>query len=473
MTAPTTAASAATALKPIAVIGGGITGLAAAYRLTKAGYPVRLFEASSRLGGVIHSERTEGWLIESGPNSFQENSREVVDLLSELGLEKERLVANPAAKKRFIVRAGRLCPAPTSPGALLSTRLFSSRAKLRLLGELFARPRRRASDLSLAEFIGEHFGSEIVDYGLNPFVSGVYAGDPETLSARYAFPKLWNGEQTHGSIIRGQMALAKARRAAGHPRSTIISFRSGLQTLVHALTLQLAARTIELNAKVESLVPGKPWKIQWNRNGEVHTEEFAGIILALPAIALSQLVLGSRGERPLAALDAIVHPPVASLFLGFRRNHVSHPLDGFGALVPAREKRNLLGVLFSSTLFPERAPADHVALTVLVGGVTRPELAQGSIDEITASVMPELAQLLGVTGAPTFRRLKVWPRAIPQYQLGYERFLDAISACEKRYPGLVVGGQVRDGIALPSCLESGLAMGERVIRDRSGFPSPS
>jgi len=473
MTAPAPASvpSALTSQAPVAVIGGGITGLAAAYRLIKAGQRVRLFEASTRLGGAIRTELTDGWLIESGPNSFQENSRPIAELIRELGLEKERVVTNAAARKRFIVRRGRLCPAPLSPPALLTTPLFSAGSKLRLLGELFHGRRERTVDVSLADFVQDHFGQEIVDYALNPFVSGVYAGDARKLSARHAFPKLWECEQKHGSLLRGQIALAKARRAEGHPKPKIISFRTGLQALVIALALQLPAGTIELNATIESLVPGAPWRIVWSRGGEAHTEAFAHVILAVPAASLSKLRFGALAERPLALLDAIEHPPVASLFLGFRRDQVAHPLDGFGALVPAAEKRALLGVLFSSTLFPERAPAGHVALTVMVGGAVRPDLTQGSLDQITAAVMPDLNVLLGVTGTPLFRRLQVWPRAIPQYQLGYERFLDAIAACERAYPGLAIGGQVRDGIALPSCLESGLAMADRVVSQRSHFKS--
>lgn len=450
--------------KPVAIIGGGATGLAAAYKLTQSSRAVRLFEAGSRLGGAVGSERADGWLIEAGPNSFQENSREIVGLLAELGLHSQRVAANPVARKRFIVRGGKLVSVPLSPPALLSTSLFSFGSKVRLLAELASRPRERQSDVSLTEFIRDHFGQEIVDYALNPFVSGVYAGNPDKLSARYAFPKLWECERKHGSLIRGQIAEAKLRRAEGHPKSTIISFRDGLQALVDALAQRLKDGTVELGAKIESLLPGPSWKLAWSRNGESHTEEFSSVILAMPASALAQLRFGPPGERPLASLDSIEYPPVSALFLGFRREQIAHPLDGFGVLVPAAEKRQILGVLFSSSLFPNRAPDGHVALTVMVGGALRPEIAQRSLSDLTSAVLPELESLLGLNGSPVFSRLHTWPRAIPQYQLGYERVLDTLADCEQTFANLHIGGNIRDGISLPNCLESGLRLATRALK---------
>lgn len=447
---------------PVAVIGGGATGLAAAYRLAKSGRRVRLFEAGPRLGGSVATERQEGWLIEAGPNSFQENRREIVELMRELGLEQERVAASTVSKKRFIVRGGKLCALPMSPPSLFSTPLFSFGTKLRLMTEAFSRPRRRPSDVPLADFIRDHFGQEIVDYALNPFVSGIYAGDPRKLSARHAFPKLWEAEQQKGSLIRGQIAQAKIRRAEGHPKTQIISFRHGLQTLTDALAARLPAGSIELGARIETLIPGSPWQLVWSRAGEARTEKFASVVLAIPAHALAQLSFGSLGERPLAPLQSVEYPPVASLFLGFRREQIAHPLDGFGALIPAIERFHFLGVLFSSSLFPDRAPEGHVGLTVMVGGSVQPDLASRSLDEITDAVMPELDRLLGVTGSAEFRRLHFWPYAIPQYQLGYERHLETMAAVERQHPGLHLAGHVRDGIALPSCILSGLTVAGRI-----------
>jgi oxygen-dependent protoporphyrinogen oxidase len=200
----------------------------------------------------------------------------------------------------------------------------------------------------------------------------------------------------------------------------------------------------------------------WRDGTATRNESFDAIVAALPASALAQLRFGPLGERPLVSLDNIEHPPVASLFLGYRREQVSHPLDGFGVLVPEIEKRSILGVLFSSSLFPHRAPAGHVALTVMIGGSRQPELARQSPEKLLATVQPDLQQLLGVTGAPVFQRLNQWPRAIPQYNLGYEAFLESMAATERAHRGLFIGGQARDGIAVPACIAAGEKLAARV-----------
>ena len=452
--------------KPVAVLGGGATGLAAAYKLVRLGRRVRLFEASPRLGGAVHSERSDGWLVEAGPNTILENHRDIFSLVTELGLDGECVAASPAAKNRYIVRDGQLHPVPTSPLALWRTPLFSGPSKRRLFTELLAKPQERANDISLADFVASHFGQEIVDYALNPFIGGVYAGDPAMLSTRHTFPQLLEGEQSHGSLIRGQLAQAKARRERGEPKGRIVSFRNGLQTLTDALAHALPAGAVELEAKVVNLSTalGAPWRVTWTRGGASYVEEFGAVVIALPAAALSKLTFGLDAHRPLTVLEEVVHPPVTSLFLGFRREQVRHPLDGFGALIPKVEKRKLLGVLFSSSLFPGRAPDGHVALTAMVGGSTNPDMAALPPDELRAHVLAELRELLVIAGDPVFHRLNVWPRAIPQYNLGYERYLDEIATREQMYGGLFIGGQTRDGIALPNCLRAGLTLGEKAAR---------
>jgi len=452
--------------QPVAILGGGATGLAAAHKLIQLGRRVRVFEATARLGGVVRTERIEGWLIESGPNTILENHSEILALITELGLDAERVVADPAAKNRYIVRDGRAHAVPMTPLALWRTPLISGRSKRRLFKELWAKPQKRANDIGLAELVAEHFGQEIVDYALDPFISGVYAGDASQLSTLHTFPQLLASEQSHGSLLLGLRARAKARRERGEPKSRIISFRDGLQTLTDALAQRLPNHAIELNATVVNLrtALGAPWRVTWTRGDTQHTEEFGAVVVALPAAALARLTFGQDAHRPLTELEKIVHPPVASLFLGFRREQIRHPLDGFGLLIPAVERRNLLGALFPSSLFPGRAPARHVALQVMVGGVNHPELTALPPDALRALVMSELRGLLEITGDPVFQRLNHWPRAIPQYNLGHDRFLDAIATREQMHGGLFLGGQARNGVALPNCLRAGLTLGEKAAR---------
>jgi len=444
---------------PIAVLGAGLTGLSAAYRLAQAGRRVVVFDSAPAPGGVIRSERRpEGWLIETGPNSLQETPF-VAALIRELGLSQSRVVAAPAAKNRYIIRDGQLRALPTSPPGFLTSRTFTLGTKIRLLREYFHPRLPRLADVSLATFIREHFGQELVDYALDPFVSGIYAGDPARLSARHAFPALWKAEAEHGSLIRAQIASARAKRARGEPSGPppIISFSEGLATLPLALAASLPADSLRLSCPVEQLTPAPGG---WFIDAAPH-ERFYRVILALPAPALARLRLGALGQpTSLASLDHLEHPPVTSLFMGYRREDVAHELDGFGALLPSCERRSLLGVLFNSTLFPGRAPHGHVALTVMLGGTRSPELAQLPIDKQIALVQKELRSLLGVREEPVFTSRTHWPQAIPQYLLNQDEHLQVLASAEKRCPGLLIGGPVRDGIGLPACL----AAGERLAK---------
>lgn len=450
----------------IAVIGGGVTGLTAAYHLKQAGKTVRLFEASDRVGGPVQSVREDDWLVEAGPNSLQENSADLTHLITELGLDAARAAARPEAKNRYILKGGQPVAAPASPPALFTSPLFSLGAKLRVFGELLQRPRVRSADVSLADFVASHFGHELVEYGLNPFVSGVYAGDANELSARHSFPSLWKIEQETGSIIRGQIKAAKAKRAAGGSSGppAIISFREGLGMLPQALAAQIGPGTIGLNARIKSLIPGERWGVVWNRDGDTQVEEYDRVVLTLPAKPLAELTIGSLGERPLAELAEIAYPPVASLFLGYRREQVTHPLDGFGVLMPQAEHRQVLGILFSSSLFAGRAPEGHVGLTVMMGGVRRPDLGEADESALLRVAQRELEDILGVSGSPVYQRLHQWPRAIPQYNLGYGQYLRAIETCEQTHSGLLIGGHVRDGISLTNCISAGKKLAERAMR---------
>lgn len=456
--------------KSVAIIGAGIAGLTAAYRLHKRGFRVKVFERGAQAGGAIRSHREGGWLVEGGPNSVQFGAPELKQLVADLGLESELQVANPLAQKRFIVRGGKFLPVPMGPGAFLATPIFGLRTKLSIFTELFSRPRTRLTDVSLAELVRSHYTQELVDYAVNPLIAGIYAGDPEKLSVKNAFPSVWEAERLKGSLPRGMMAVMKAKRPPGQKRAKggtpLVSFRLGLQQLPDTIVAQLPPDTVEFNTTVETIIPGKPHRLVCSRGTEKCGGEFDFVVLAVPAPALAQLTFGTLAERPLASLDTITHPPVSSLFLGFKREQVAHALDGFGGLTPEKERRDVLGILFSSTLFPGRAPEGHVALTLFAGGMRQPEHARLNTEQLLARVRRDLSELVGVTGDPVFVKHTFWPRAIPQYQIGYERHLDTMTRLEDSTPGLFIGGQCRDGISLPDCCKSGEKLAARVIASR-------
>ncbi len=404
----------------VAVIGAGLTGLTAAWHLRRAGLEPVVFEKSLRVGGAIGACATDGWRHELGPNSLLEGAPEVTRFIDDLGLGARRLYAGPEAKNRYIYRGGRLVPMPAGPLAFAATRLFSLRAKLALLGEPWRRRAPAEADESVAAFVLRRLGRDFLDYAINPFVGGVYAGDPARLSVRHAFPKLHALEQEHGSLIRGAL---KRRNTSGGPSGRIFSFPDGLADLPRAIAASLGT-AVRLATPVTSLRPHQHgWEVVSAGPDGPTTEEFSALVCALPADALAALPFASvPAAAGLAVLREIEHPPVASVFTGFARANVGHALDGIGVLVPQVEKRRILGALFSSTLFAGRAPAGHVAVTSFVGGSRNPELAGLDDAELLRVVQGELEHMIGAKGAPAFTHIQRWPRAIPQYTLGYQRF---------------------------------------------------
>lgn len=433
-------------MKSVAIIGAGITGLTAAFRLQRENIPVTVYEGSPRVGGPMQTIRRDGYLAECGPNSILETSPLVSNLVKDVGLESRRVYGNPAAKKRFIVRGGKPVPAPDSPGKFFATPLFSPAAKLRLLGEPFVG---RSHDLEepLAHFVRRRLGQEFLDYAINPFVGGIYAGDPELLSVQQAFPKLHAVEQQYGSLILGQFLGARERKRRGEvskQTAPMFSFDTGLETLPLAIAEKLG-EAVRLNAAVNLV---RKTETGWEVSTEQTFEEHSAVLISVGAHQLARMRIEAAGFPNLGPLAEVVYPPVASVTLGFRRLDVQAALDGFGVLVPQAEGMNILGTLFTSSLFPNRAPERHVTLTSYIGGARAPHLALKSREEIIDLVLNDLRTLLGVSGAPTFEHCFVFPEAIPQYNVGYGQYKQLMSDAEAAAPGLFISGNARCGISL-------------------------
>ena len=450
----------------VGVIGAGIAGLAAAYQLDQEGASVQVFEASDRVGGAIRSERTDGFLVEHGPNSVRAGSAALEMIIDDLGLNDERIWANDTADTRYVVRDGEPTPLPRSVGSFLTTDLFSTRAKLRCLAEPFI-GRRDTTDESVADFTRRRLGREVLDYAIAPFVGGVFAGSPEDLSVEHAFHRLAALEDKYGSLFLGAIrrALASSDEETPDVPSGLFSFRDGLQTLPNALAEALGDR-ITLNAPVRALnTDGDTWRVAVQSvNEQERTCTFDALICTVPLPQLATMDVDISGD--LTPLANVRYPPLSVLALGYPREAVDHSesiRNGFGVLVPPIEDDlNTLGTIFSSTIFPGRAPDGHVLLTTFVGGARAPNRATTDTDSLQSTVERDLSRLLGVEGAPAFRRHVHWPNAIPQYTVGYGTVKETLDEIEQQHPRLAFAGNYRQGVSVGDALTSGVNAAERL-----------
>ena len=467
-------------MNSVAIIGAGITGLTAGFYLQRKGIPVTVYESSGRAGGVIQSIRKNGFLAETGPNTILETSPKIAQLIRDAGLESRKLNPDPNAEARYVVRYKRPIAMPGSPLGFFTTNLFSAKAKLAVLREPFVPPRRDGQEESIAEFVIRRLGNEFLDHAIDALVAGIYAGDPRKLSVTQAFPKLAQLESKYGSLIKGQILGARERKRRGEvakDRAPKFSFDEGLQVLTDTLRARLGD-SIHLNTSVTRLTqtPGG-WSLDLLENTNETRVEHTAVIYAGTAFKLAELQI-CTGDRSadfpvrsetrasnavsLSHFSEIRYPPVASLVLGFRREDVAHPCQGFGMLIPKVEGFKILGAIFSSSLFPNRAPAGHLTLTSYIGGERYPELASLSHDELVALACEDLRVLLGVKGKPTFEHSTFYPRAIPQYNVGYGKYRDLMTDIESKAPGFFLAGHYRDGVSLSDSIISGCSIADRL-----------
>jgi len=439
----------------VVVVGGGISGLATAWALQQRGARVLLLEAGSRAGGCIATSREQGCLLESGPNSALDTTPLIGPLLDALGISGDRILASPRSRNRYIVRHGRLHALPLSPLALLASPLFSARAKLRLLREPFLPRGGAEAEESVAAFVRRRLGDEFLDYAINPFVGGVYAGDPQALSVGAAFPRLRELEQAYGSLLRGQLLGAIARRRnpqKSKQSAPMFTFRDGMQTLTDAMARRLTQ--VELGRQVTSIALDREnYVLEAVSAGVGSTYHARAVVLAVPAWAAAPL-LAPIATDAAAALAAITYPPVAVVHSAYRREAIAHPLDGFGMLVPELEGRRILGTIFSSSLFAGRVPEGRLLLTTFIGGARQPGLAGLDDADIAGIAHAEHVALLGAAARPEFVRVRRWPRAIPQYNIGHAARIGRLEQAERDFPGLFFCANYRGGVSVGDCIKS-------------------
>jgi protoporphyrinogen/coproporphyrinogen III oxidase len=440
----------------VVIIGGGISGLATAWWLHKAGIGVAVLERNRVLGGTMQTVHDRGWLVETGPNSALETTPLFKTLFSDLGLMNEVVYAGDVGNNRYILREGSLHALPMTPPAFFKSKLWSLTGKLRLLKEPFIG--RADAEETIAQFVERRLGIEFLDYAINPFVAGVYAGNPEQLSVRAAFPKLYALEAKYGGLIKGQIQGSRERRKRAEQskdRARMFAFKSGMQTFPKALGDALGTSVVTGIIVQHVRRIGKrnleKYEITGTQKGKPFKLTAPAVITTIPSYSTAPLI-APMDSAVAESLKSIYYPPVVEVFLGFKASDIRRPLDGFGFLVPAKERRKILGTIWSSSLFPGRAPQGHVALTTFVGGSRQPDLTEENDERIVSLVSEELSSIMGVAGRPVYRRIARWQRAIPQYNLGHLSMIEQVEQFEQNHPGLFLSGNFRGGISVGDCI---------------------
>lgn len=472
-------------MRRVVIIGGGISGLAAANRIiersseTGEAIHLTLLEAGPRLGGVIISEHRDGFLLETGPDSFISEKPEALALARRLGLESQLIETNSEYRRSFIVRGGKLRAVPEgfhllAPSLIwpfLASDILSPFGKARMALDLFL-PRTSANgDESLASFVRRRLGREALERVAQPMVGGIYTADPELLSLRATMPRFLEMEQQHRSLIRAMWksrspTVREGSGISGARYNLFLSFERGMQTLVDALderisnfksqssSIPAAGPTIQLSTRVKALTfedHEKKWRIH-SSSGETIVAD--AVCLALPAFAAARLL--RQVEPQLASeLEAIPYASTATVNLAFKRSDVSHPLNGFGFVVPFIERRTVMACTFSSVKFAGRAPEGYVLLRAFVGGALQPEMFELEEEEMVRRVRGDLRELLGIEAPPLFAQVAKWPNSMPQYHVGHLERVKRIEQLVSTLPGLALAGNGCRGPGIPDCIRSG------------------
>ena len=462
----------------VVIVGAGLTGLAAAHRISERAKadrrPVEIvvLEAKDRVGGALWTDHRDGFTLEGGADSFITNKPRAVELCKALGLGDQLVGTDGQHRRSFVVRKGRLLPvpegfvlmAPSRIGPILATPILSWRGKLRLLMDLILP--RKADDLdeSLASFARRRLGRQAFERLVQPLISGIYTADPTELSLRATLPQYPAMEREHRSLILAARRQAKGqdRQASGARYGLFATLSGGMETLPKALAAALPAGTVRTGAVVRRISrseSGGTWRVELLDGPPIEAD---GLLVATEAHASARLLDGFDADLA-HRLRAIPYASSIVVQAGFRRDQVAHPLDGFGVVVPSIENRPILAVSFTSVKFPGRAPSGTILLRTFVGGATRPDLFDLDDEAIAGLVRRELAELLGATGEPLLLKIDRHPRAMPQYTLGHLDRVAEVRRLSAKHPRFELAGNALDGVGIPDCIRSGQDAAEALL----------
>jgi len=472
-------------MKRVAIIGGGISGLSAAFHLEKArsagaGLSYALFESDQRLGGSMLSGRVEGCLVEAGPDSFLTEKPWALTLCRELGIDDQLIGSNDAQRKTYIVVKNRLIAMPDGlmfmvPTKLVPTALtplFSWSTKVRMAQELMHPPRPMENDETVGEMVERHFGPEVVDRLADPLLSGVYGGDANKLSARAVLPRFVEMEEKYGSLSRAMLAAhnkMKAMAGKQPPRPLFSSLKDGMQQMVDAIAARLDHASLRMKARVRGVYPeGERWRVAIDLGG---SQRFDAVILATPANVAGALLEGV--DRDLADdLLGITYSSSVTVTLGYYMEQLKHLPPGFGFLVPRSEGRRMLACTFVHNKFPHRAPADKGIVRCFLGGARDESVLSLTDDEILATVRAELKEIVKLAARPVFERVYRWRGAMAQYESGHLARVERIERRVKNIPGLELAGNAYHGIGVPDCIREGTNAANAVVQTLAMSASP-
>ncbi len=459
--------------KRIAVIGGGISGLAAAHRLVELepSAEVKLFESSDRVGGVLDTIHRDGFLIERSADMFTTKDPWALDLCRRVGLEDELINTNEAFRRAFVVHRSKLVPVPEgftlmSPAKMmpvLKTPLLSWSGKARLGWERFVPPKRDGSDESLHDFAIRRLGQEVYDRLVQPLIGGIYTADPTKLSMNAAMPEFVAMEREFGNLTRGvQEKVSKAKQAGTGARyGMFLGLRDGMKSFVDAISRRLPDSCLQVNSPITCIQrEGNEWQL--TIKGDSQPQQFDAIIIAARAHHAADLLKDVKGELS-TELASIEYASAVVPVLSYRRDQIRHPLNGFGFVVPFVEKRQILSGSFTSIKFPGRAPDDSVLFRVFIGGACQGDLVDLPNEELYKIAEQELAELLGIQGGPQVREILRWKNAMPQYHLGHIDRVTKIEALASELPGFALAGNAYHGVGIPFCIHGGELAAESVL----------